>query len=147
MFSSICIAESCHDNGIFSILSRSSPPGSLLAWQLAATLHSWYPCRFGRGCSPELAQREGFWRVGFGVFDHGGDDQRRKGGHGGGDVRLLNHVFRGADDDPLGHAAGYFDGAASIMTGISANESMKTGEPVIVDALVDLGALRQITRG
>jgi len=72
-------------------------------------------------------------------------EQGDKGGHGGGDVRLLNHVFRGAEDDPLGHAAGYFDGAASIMTGISANESMKTGQPVTVNSLVDLERLRQVT--
>ena len=72
-------------------------------------------------------------------------EQGDKGGHGGGDVRLLNHIFRGAEDDPLGHAAGYFDGAASIMTGISANESMKTGLPVMVNALVDLDALKKAT--
>ena len=72
-------------------------------------------------------------------------EQGDKGGHGGGDVRLLNHVFGGAEDDPLGHAAGYFDGAASIMTGISANESMKTGQPVTVNSLVDLERLRQVT--
>ena len=59
-----------------------------------------------------------------------------KGGHGGGDVRLLKHVFVGADNDPLKHAAGYIDGANSILTGISANISMKTGLPVNVDDLV-----------
>ena len=58
-------------------------------------------------------------------------DAGDKGGHGGGDVRLLNDVFRGAKDDPLGHAAGYLDGARSILTGISANLSMKTGLPEI----------------
>ena len=56
--------------------------------------------------------------------------------HGGGDVRLLKHVFVGADNDPLKHAAGYIDGANSILTGISANISMKTGLPVNVDDLV-----------
>ena len=59
-----------------------------------------------------------------------------KGGHGGGDIRLLKHVFVGADNDPLKHAAGYIDGANSILTGISANISMKTGLPVNVDDLV-----------
>jgi len=58
------------------------------------------------------------------------------GSHGGGDVRLLNHLFRGVDDDPLGHAAGYLDGAASILTGIAANISIKTGQAVNVDDLV-----------
>lgn len=61
-----------------------------------------------------------------------------KGGHGGGDVRLLKDVFEGAENDPLGHAAGYIDGAASILTGIAANKSMATGMPVIVKDLVDL---------
>ena len=45
-----------------------------------------------------------------------------KGGHGGGDVLLLDHVFRGAENDPLGHAAGYIDGAKSILTGIGMNK-------------------------
>ncbi len=58
------------------------------------------------------------------------------GGHGGGDVKLLNHLFRGVDNDPLGHAAGYVDGARSILTGIAANQSMATGMPVDVRALV-----------
>lgn len=58
------------------------------------------------------------------------------GGHGGGDVRLLKDVFRGVQDDRLGHAAGYRDGAHSILTGIAANESFKTGMPVKIDSLV-----------
>jgi hypothetical protein len=57
-------------------------------------------------------------------------------GHGGGDARLLEHVFRGAENDPLGHAAGYEDGAKSILTGIAANLSIKTGIPVSVKDLV-----------
>ena len=61
-----------------------------------------------------------------------------KSGHGGGDTRLLSHVLRGADNDPLGHAAGYVDGAKSILTGIAANISIKTGLPVTVKDLVDL---------
>ncbi|MFA7232179.1 MAG: Gfo/Idh/MocA family oxidoreductase, partial [Victivallaceae bacterium] len=65
-------------------------------------------------------------------------EQLDKGGHGGGDVRMLNHVFRGAENDPLGHAAGYVDGAKSILTGIAANKSMKTGLPVNVKSLVKI---------
>ena len=63
-------------------------------------------------------------------------EQNDKGGHGGGDVRLLRDVFAGAQPDPLNHAAGYIDGAKSILTGIAANISMKTGEPVQVKDLV-----------
>ena len=50
---------------------------------------------------------------------------------------LLNDVFLGASpDDDLHHAAGLKDGAMSILTGIAANESMKTGLPVDVRKLV-----------
>ena len=57
-------------------------------------------------------------------------------GHGGGDDRLLKHLFVGVDEDPLGLAAGYIDGAKSILTGIGANLSMQTGEPVNVQKLI-----------
>ena len=59
-----------------------------------------------------------------------------KGGHGGGDPLLLNHLFRGVKDDPFGLAAGYVDGAKSILTGIGANIAMKTGLPVKVQELI-----------
>ncbi|MCF6177339.1 MAG: Gfo/Idh/MocA family oxidoreductase [Victivallaceae bacterium] len=65
-------------------------------------------------------------------------EQGDKGGHGGGDVRLLNDLFLGVGEDPLGHAAGYVDGAMSILTGIAANKSMATGQPVTVADLVKL---------
>ncbi len=58
------------------------------------------------------------------------------GGHGGGDTLLLEHLFRGVKKDPFGHAAGYIDGAKSILTGIAGNISMKTGLPVNVKELV-----------
>jgi len=58
------------------------------------------------------------------------------GGHGGGDDRLLEHLFVGVKDDPLGLAAGYKDGAQSILTGIGANMSMRTGLPVKVQELI-----------
>jgi predicted dehydrogenase len=63
-------------------------------------------------------------------------EQGDKGGHGGGDVRLLDHLFKGAQNDPLGHAAGYYDGAKSILIGIAANKSMQTGLPIEVKNLV-----------
>lgn len=61
-----------------------------------------------------------------------------RGGHGGGDIRLLDDVFRGAGNDPLGHAAGYRDGAMSILTGIAANRSIATGQPVRIDSLLSV---------
>ncbi|MFA6930777.1 MAG: Gfo/Idh/MocA family oxidoreductase [Lentisphaeria bacterium] len=65
-------------------------------------------------------------------------DQTNKSGHGGGDALLLNDIFVGGREDPLGHAAGYVDGANSCLTGIAANESIKTGMPVKVKDLVSL---------
>ena len=56
--------------------------------------------------------------------------------HGGGDVLLLNHLFRGVDNDPLGLAADCLDGAKSILVGIAGNKSMQTGLPVRIDSLV-----------
>ncbi len=63
-------------------------------------------------------------------------EETNLGGHGGGDVRLLNDVFRGAGPDPLGRAAGYVDGVNSIMSGIAGNISIVTGNPVKVDELI-----------
>ena len=56
--------------------------------------------------------------------------------HGGGDELILQHLFRGVKDDPLGHAANNIDGAKSILIGIAGNESMRTGLPVKVESLV-----------
>ncbi len=59
------------------------------------------------------------------------------GGHGGGDVRLLEDLFiPGRQPDPLKRAAGHRDGARSILTGIAANRAMQTGQPVRVADLV-----------
>ena len=63
-------------------------------------------------------------------------EQGNLGGHGGGDARLMHDLFLGADHDPLGRAAGLADGVASILTGIAANESLKTGLPVRADQLI-----------
>ncbi len=48
-------------------------------------------------------------------------------GHGGGDERLQDDLFRGVEEDPLGHAAGVMDGAYSILTGVAANTSVAAG--------------------
>jgi predicted dehydrogenase len=53
------------------------------------------------------------------------------GGHGGGDTPLLESIFSPATgDDPLGLVANHVDGAWSILTGISANQSFATARPV-----------------
>jgi predicted dehydrogenase len=55
------------------------------------------------------------------------------GGHGGGDARLLNAVFRrDVAPDPLGQQAGYIDGLRSVVTGLAANKSIATGRVVNV---------------
>lgn len=61
------------------------------------------------------------------------------GGHGGGDPIMLDDIFRPASvRDPLNRAANHIDGARSILTGVAANESFKTGLPVFVDAILRL---------
>ncbi|WP_298461882.1 Gfo/Idh/MocA family protein [uncultured Cellulomonas sp.] len=63
-----------------------------------------------------------------------------RGSHGGGDAILLADVFRGRiQDDPLGRPAGHVDGVRAVAVGIAANESMRTGQAVDIDAL-GLGA-------
>lgn len=48
----------------------------------------------------------------------------QEGGHGGGDAMLLDDVFRGAGEDPLGRAAGYLDGVRSVIVGVAGNLSL-----------------------
>ena len=56
--------------------------------------------------------------------------------HGGGDALIVEHIFRGVKNDPLGLAANDIDGAKSILTGIAGNISMKTGKAVKIDTLI-----------
>ena len=71
------------------------------------------------------------------------DFEKGVGGHGGGDSVLLNDIFGAPTDDPYKRAAGYIDGAMSILTGISANKSIATGLPVNVLDLVDIPGYRR----
>ncbi len=58
------------------------------------------------------------------------------GGHGGGDPVLLEQLFSPhPPTDPFHRAASHIDGAASILTGISANLSMQRGSLVHVNDL------------
>lgn len=59
-----------------------------------------------------------------------------EGGHGGGDPVLLNDIFGTPVEDEFHRAANHIDGARSILTGIAANRSIRTGQPVRVDDLV-----------
>jgi predicted dehydrogenase len=58
------------------------------------------------------------------------------GGHGGGDGVMLDDIFGPPQEDPFNRAASHTDGAMSILTGISANVSLRTGLPVTVKDLV-----------
>lgn len=58
-----------------------------------------------------------------------------EGGHGGGDIKLLNDLFLGTDHDPLQHQADYVDGLKSISVGIAGNEALQTGQTVLIDSL------------
>lgn len=59
-----------------------------------------------------------------------------EGGHGGGDPVLLNDIFGTPVEDEFNRAANHIDGARSILTGIAANRSIRTGQAVRVDDLV-----------
>ncbi|KAK1765434.1 hypothetical protein QBC33DRAFT_621220 [Phialemonium atrogriseum] len=63
---------------------------------------------------------------------------RADGGHGGGDPELLNDLFGTPVEDKYNRAASHVDGALSILTGIAANKSISTGQPVKVDELVQI---------
>jgi len=59
-----------------------------------------------------------------------------KGGHGGGDTVMLNDIFGKPEPDRFKRAASHVDGAYSILTGIAANKSIASGEPVKVKELL-----------
>ncbi len=61
------------------------------------------------------------------------------GGHGGADPVMLEQIFASdPPNDPFKRAASHIDGAASILVGISANQSMASGEMIQVDDLFKL---------
>lgn len=64
--------------------------------------------------------------------------------HGGGDEVLLREVFVGVEHDPLRRAAGWVDGARAVSVGIAGNESLLTGQAVLIQDL-DLGVSLDVT--
>jgi predicted dehydrogenase len=61
------------------------------------------------------------------------------GGHGGADPVMLEQIFSpNPPIDPYQRAASHIDGAASILLGIAANESIATGKLIKVDDLLKL---------
>jgi len=71
------------------------------------------------------------WRTAYSV-----ELRRGHGGHGGGDVVMLDDILGKAPKDPLKRCADYVDGAYSILTGIAANKSMATGKCIEIAKLV-----------
>ena len=64
---------------------------------------------------------------------HGG------GGHGGGDTRLKDKIFKNPDmADPYKQSAGTRDGAMSILVGIAARKSVESSQPVRIADLTSL---------
>ncbi len=62
-----------------------------------------------------------------------------EGGHGGGDDALLRDLFHPhPPPDPYQRRASHIDGAASILVGIAANQSIATGQLIHVDDLLRL---------
>ncbi len=75
------------------------------------------------------------------TIPHGG------GGHGGGDVRLKDKLFKDPNmADPWRQSAGSRDGAMSILVGIAARNSIETGKPIKVQDLTDI-PLQESGRG
>ncbi len=68
---------------------------------------------------------------------------RGEGGHGGGDPAMLDDLFSpDTTDDPLRRAASAADGIASLLVGMCANESIRTGEPVTCRDVFDLAHVK-----
>lgn len=66
------------------------------------------------------------------------------GGHGGADPVMLEQIFSpNPPSDPFNRAASHIDGVASVMVGIAANESMRTGQVVTIDDLFPISSLKQ----
>jgi predicted dehydrogenase len=61
-----------------------------------------------------------------------------EGGHGGGDIALLEDLFGNPQPDVFKRAASHVDGAMSIMTGIAGNYSLRTGNAVTITDLIKL---------
>lgn len=62
-----------------------------------------------------------------------------EGGHWGGDPVMLEKLFVDPEmEDPLHQSAGTRDGVMSVLTGIAARKSVKSGNPVQIEGLTSL---------
>lgn len=60
------------------------------------------------------------------------------GGHGGGDKRMHNRIFRNPSDNPYNILAGTRDGAMSLLIGVAARKSIEEKRTVKIAELTDL---------
>jgi hypothetical protein len=59
--------------------------------------------------------------------------------HGGADPLMMRQLFDpSAPPDPFQRDASHVDGAASVLLGIAANKSIRTGHAIEVDSLLKL---------
>jgi predicted dehydrogenase len=97
----------------------------------------------GQASTP-VASKGAFKTVRMGVSPMFGqpydvDVSMGEGGHGGADPVMLEQLFSpDPPPDPFNRAASHIDGAASILMGIAANESIQTGQMIVVDDLFAL---------
>ncbi len=61
-----------------------------------------------------------------------------RGGHGGGDIRMLKRIFTDTQDNPYHVMADTRDGAMSILIGIAARKSIQEKRLVKISELTDL---------
>ncbi|OQD42447.1 4,5-dihydroxyphthalate dehydrogenase [Croceivirga radicis] len=62
-----------------------------------------------------------------------------KGGHGGGDKRLHDKIFKTpTEKDPYDRSAGIRDGIMSVLIGIGARKSIESGKPIAISELTAL---------
>ena len=67
------------------------------------------------------------------------DIPEAKGGHGGADPVMLEQIFAtNPPDDPYKRAASHLDGAASILLGVAANQSIAENKLIVVDDLLTI---------
>jgi predicted dehydrogenase len=65
--------------------------------------------------------------------------EMERGGHGGGDKRLQDKLFKDTDmADPYDRSAGIRDGVMSVLIGIAARKSIESGKPIRIGELTDL---------
>ncbi|MDX1523616.1 MAG: Gfo/Idh/MocA family oxidoreductase [Anaerolineae bacterium] len=81
----------------------------------------------------------------FPMFEEGYevDVPAGEGGHGGADPVMLEQIFSATPPpDPFNRAASHVDGAASVLVGIAANQSISTGQLIHIDDIFTLSTLK-----